>query len=94
MYFQIEIPVAQVAITNRKDKDNCLVSFELKIGNSLVNEGRDNPKCGDLHTVPHKEMKTISCSPAMRGRYVLIQRHSSLVIIEVEVFAAEVKAEE
>ena len=70
------------------------MNFELKIGNSLVNEGRNNPKCGDLHTVPHTEMKTIFCSPAMRGRYVLIQRHDLLAIIKVEFFAAEVEAKE
>ncbi|XP_028398644.1 uncharacterized protein LOC114522210 [Dendronephthya gigantea] len=90
---QMKIPVGRVGIANRKDWTNGLKNFEIKIGDSLENEGRNNPKCGDRHTVPHKEYKIISCSPPLSGRYVVIQGFdsSNLVIIEVEVFAAEVE---
>ena len=87
------IPVAGVGITNRKDWRSGLENFEIKIGNSLENEGRNNPKCGDRHSVPHKESKIISCSPPLSGRYVVLQGFDShpLVVMEVEIFAAEVE---
>ena len=95
--FQIVIPVARVVITNRKvyAEGNGLLDFEIKIGNSLENEGRNNTKCGDRHSVPHAETKEISCSPPLTGRYLVIQSFSSnlLVIIEVEVFAAALQEE-
>jgi hypothetical protein len=89
------IPVAQVAITNRKDSYNGLVDFEIKIGDSLVNEGRDNVKCGGRHAILHGETEIISCSPPLPGRYVVIQSFfvGGLVMTEVEVFAANVVVE-
>jgi hypothetical protein len=61
----------------------------------LENEGRNNTKCGDRHSVPHAEAKEISCSPPLPGRYLVIQSFQSerLVIIEVEVFAAGLQVE-
>ncbi|CAB4041847.1 Hypothetical predicted protein, partial [Paramuricea clavata] len=55
--FQIVIPVARVVITSRKDHSSGLSDFEIKIGNSLENEGRNNTKCGDRHSVPRAEVK-------------------------------------
>ena len=71
------------------------MDFEIKIGNSLENEGRNNTKCGGRHSVPHAEAKEISCSPPLTGRYLVIQSFHSerLVIIEVEVFAAGLQVE-
>ncbi|CAB4002851.1 partial [Paramuricea clavata] len=90
--FQILIPVARVVFTNRKDYPghNGLANFEIKIGNSLENEGRNNPKCGGQHSVPHAETKEISCLPPLIGRYLVVQSFHSqlLLIIEIEVFAA------
>ena len=84
--------MSRVVITNRKDfpENNGLADFEIKIGNSLENEGRNNPKCGDQHSVPPAETKEISCLPPLTGRYLVIQSfHSQLLnVIEVEVFAA------
>ena len=89
------IPVAQVAITSRKDNYNGLLDFEIKIGDSLVNEGRDNAKCGGRLAILHRETEIISCSPPLPGRYVVIQSFSTnpLVMTEVEVFAANVVVE-
>ena len=84
--------MARVVITNRKDylEHNGLADFEIKIGNSLENEGQNNIKCGDRHSVAIAESKEISCTPPLTGRYLVIQSFHSqtLVIIEVEVFAA------
>jgi hypothetical protein len=62
----------------------------------LEKEGRNNPKCGNRHSVPYGESKEISCSPPLTGRYLFIQSFSDsevLVIIEVEVFAAGLQVE-
>jgi hypothetical protein len=93
--FQVIIPVARVGITNRKDYLSGLKSFEIKVGNSLEDEGRANPNCGGRHSVPHKEFKVITCSPPITGRYVVIQGFDShtLVLIEVEVFAAALEVQ-
>jgi hypothetical protein len=71
------------------------LDFEIKIGNSLENEGQNNSKCGDRHSVPLGKTKEISCSPLLTGRYLVIQSFHSirLVIIEVEVFAAGLQEE-
>ena len=93
--FQIEILVARVVITSRNDHSSGLSDFEIKIGNSLENEGRNNTKCGDRHSVPYAAAKEVSCSPPLTGRYLVIQSFYSkeLVIIEVEVFAAGFQVE-
>lgn len=85
-----EIPVARVAITNRADCCGYRLSdFELKIGDSLVDEGLGNPKCGDRHAVPGDgNTETITCSPPLYGRYLLIHSFykNALDICEVEVY--------
>jgi hypothetical protein len=94
--FQVVIPVARIRITNRKDYANGLKSFEIKVGNSLEDEGRANPNCGGRHFVPYKEFKVFTCSPPITGRYVVIQDFDPnlpLVIIEVEVFAAALEVQ-
>jgi hypothetical protein len=71
-----------------------LRDFEIKIGNSLENEGRNNPKCGERQSVPFAGAKIFSCLPSLTGRYVVIQSFQNshpLVIMEVEIFAARLE---
>jgi hypothetical protein len=92
--FQVIIPVARVGVTNRKDWLSGLKDFEIKIGDSLDNEGLGNQKCGERHAVPLQQAKVITCSPPLTGRYVVLQSYQTshkMIIIEVEVFAAEVE---
>ena len=42
------------------------------LGDSLVNDGNDNPKCGDLHSV-EPEIKRKQCDPPLRGKYLNIR---------------------
>lgn len=48
-----------------------LKDFEIRIGNSSENEGNDNDKCGDKHSVRPGEIKTISCN--ITGQYINIR---------------------
>ncbi len=48
-----------------------LKDFEIRIGDSLENEGNDNKKCGDKHSVRPGEIKTVSCNET--GRYINIR---------------------
>lgn len=39
-----------------------LKDFEIRIGNSMENEGNDNNKCGDKYSVRFGDIKIISCN--------------------------------
>ncbi|XP_028400307.1 uncharacterized protein LOC114523545 [Dendronephthya gigantea] len=86
------IPVARVAITNRGD---CcwdrMRDFEIKVGDSLINNGLVNPKCGDRHSIGIGTT-SITCTPIMHGRYLTIQSQISedLNFCEVEVYCSDI----
>lgn len=82
---QLEIPVARVVITNRWDYGwTRLSNFEIRIGNSLDDEGRVNPKCGDTHSIIERGLtKTITCSPRVSGRYLLLNSLLTSVVISI-----------
>ena len=42
-------------------------------GSSLTNNGNINPNCVGLHSLTEGEVKHISCSPPLLGRYVNIR---------------------
>lgn len=48
-----------------------LKDFEIRIGDSLENEGNENKKCGDKHSVNLGEIKTIICN--LTGQYINIR---------------------
>ncbi|XP_064410303.1 uncharacterized protein LOC102349841 [Latimeria chalumnae] len=81
--------ISRVAITNRGD---CcaerLEGAEVRIGNSLDNNGNNNPKCGAVESTSAGSTHTFCCS-GMEGRYVSIVipgRKDILSLCEVEVF--------
>ena len=66
-----EVLVVRVAVTNRGDcSGDRMNNFAVKIGNSLRDNGRENPKCGDNYAVSTGITKTIVCLPPLFGRYV------------------------
>ena len=86
---QHEIPVVRVTITNRQDAFwTRLDNFEIRIGNSLVDEGMVNPKCGEQHSIGRGLTETITCSPPLSGRYLLVDslQNTNLQICELEVY--------
>ncbi|XP_059356788.1 fucolectin-like [Carassius carassius] len=86
--------IYKVTITNRADGYlEQTTGVEIRIGNTLENNGNNNPRCGVTSLVPAGSSVSFSCS-GMKGRYVNmyipnIQQH--LTLCEVEVYGAAKK---
>uniref|UniRef100_A0A8C7DDA1 Fucolectin tachylectin-4 pentraxin-1 domain-containing protein n=1 Tax=Oncorhynchus kisutch TaxID=8019 RepID=A0A8C7DDA1_ONCKI len=81
--------VTAVNITNRDDVPERLDGAEIRIGNSLENNGINNPRCDVISNIPAGKTYTFQCN-AMEGRYVVVvipDRSEWLTLCEVEVFA-------
>ena len=87
--FGEQVPVARVVFT--KEVDCCssnMRDFEIKVGDNPLNNGLENPKCGDRHSAV-AETTNIKCIPIMFGRYLVIQQQlpsTPLAICELEVY--------
>ncbi|XP_026101344.1 fucolectin-5-like [Carassius auratus] len=81
--------IYNVTVTNRDD--NWLdetAGVEIRIGNSLENNGNNNPRCGVTSLAPARSSVSFSCG-GMEGRYVnmyLPKIHAFLTLCEVEVY--------
>ncbi|KAK7125201.1 hypothetical protein R3I94_019289 [Phoxinus phoxinus] len=82
--------VTRVSITNRGD---CCAEringAQIRVGNSLDNNGNNNALAATVVSIPAGETKTFRFNP-IKGRYVNIQipgRNEYLTLCEVEVFA-------
>ncbi|XP_064787338.1 fucolectin-like [Oncorhynchus masou masou] len=81
--------VTAVTITNRDVVPERLDGAEIRIGNSLENNGINNPRCDVISHIPAGETYTFQCN-VMEGRYVVVVnpgRSEWLTLCEVEVFA-------
>ncbi|XP_058623164.1 uncharacterized protein LOC131534346, partial [Onychostoma macrolepis] len=81
--------VNKVVVTNRKD---CCAEqingAEIRIGNSLENNGINNPICAVIPAIPAGESYSYSCD-GMEGRYVIIHISGDMKILtlcEVKVY--------
>ncbi|XP_071379788.1 uncharacterized protein, partial [Centroberyx affinis] len=81
--------VNSVTITNRKDCCHERINgAEIRIGNSLSDNGNGNPRCAVISSIPAGISKTFKCN-GMEGRYVNIVipgRKEYLTLCEVEVY--------
>ncbi|XP_057690742.1 fucolectin-like [Corythoichthys intestinalis] len=81
-----------VTITNRRDCcPNRINGAELRIGDSLDDNGNANPRCTVIVSIPAGATKTFQCN-GMEGRYVNIVipgRREYLTLCEVEVHGEE-----
>ncbi|XP_052458922.1 fucolectin-5-like [Carassius gibelio] len=82
--------IYNVTVTNRDD--NCCPDqtrgVEIRIGNSLENNGNNNPRCGVTSLVPAGSSVSFSCG-GMEGRYVnmyIPNIQMWLTLCEVEVY--------
>uniref|UniRef100_A0A671TX53 Fucolectin tachylectin-4 pentraxin-1 domain-containing protein n=1 Tax=Sparus aurata TaxID=8175 RepID=A0A671TX53_SPAAU len=79
--------VNTVTITNRKDCCHKRINgAEIRIGNSLENNGNANPRCAVINSISAGESKTFECR-GMEGRFVNIVipgRREFLTLCEVE----------
>ncbi|KAM6994422.1 fucolectin-1-like [Tautogolabrus adspersus] len=84
--------VDSVKITNRKDSQYSqrLNGAELRIGDSLENNGNDNPRCAVLENIPAGATVEYQCN-GMDGRYVNVLipgKEEYLTLCEVEVYGS------
>uniref|UniRef100_A0A8C1RV11 Fucolectin tachylectin-4 pentraxin-1 domain-containing protein n=1 Tax=Cyprinus carpio TaxID=7962 RepID=A0A8C1RV11_CYPCA len=81
--------IYNVTITNRGDGWlEQTTGVEIRIGNSLVNDGNNNPRCGVTSLVPAGSTVSFSCG-GMEGRYVnmyIPNIQAYLTLCEVEVY--------
>ncbi|CAL8236017.1 unnamed protein product [Boreogadus saida] len=68
--------VSVIEITNRNIARDRLDGVEIHIGNSLVNNGNDNPRCAIVHDVPDGLTHTVHCW-GMEGMYVNFYKPSN-----------------
>lgn len=81
--------ISAVALTNRGDCcSDGLDGAEIRIGNSLENEGKDNPICDTVSSIPAEQTVYYNCSSLLEGSYVtvVLPREGTLSLCEVEVF--------
>ncbi|XP_050970354.1 uncharacterized protein LOC127167959 [Labeo rohita] len=81
--------IRKVVVTNRNDCcPEQINGAEIRIGNSLENNGNDNPICAVIPAIPAGESYNYSCS-GMEGRYVNLIIPGDMKILtlcEVEVY--------
>ncbi|KAF5900041.1 fucolectin-like, partial [Clarias magur] len=81
-------PIETVVITNRGDCCSTRINgAEIHIGNSLVNNGNNNPRCVVITTIPAGATASYTCN--MFGRYVNIiipNLYQFLTLCEVQIY--------
>ncbi|XP_073529888.1 fucolectin-like [Phyllobates terribilis] len=84
--------ISHINITTRKDCcEERLNGAEILVGDSLANEGHNNPRCAVVTTFPSGGTQTFQCNN-MVGRFVIIilrGRTDYLHLCEVQVFGAD-----
>lgn len=83
--------VSSVVITNTIDSVPVrLNGAEIRIGNSLDNNGNNNPRCAVISSIPPGFSSTFECD-GMEGRYINVVipgRQEYLTLCEVEVYGS------
>ncbi|KAL9962924.1 hypothetical protein ACROYT_G032079 [Oculina patagonica] len=72
--------VEEVKITSGA---NGITNFEIRIGDSLDDEGNSNQQCGGLNTMTSSQVISYHCAPGIRGRYVNIRIAGDNKILEI-----------
>ncbi|XP_020318542.1 macrophage mannose receptor 1 [Oncorhynchus kisutch] len=82
--------VTTVVITNRNSNPERLNGSEIRIGNSLENNGNNNPTCEVISSISAGQNQTFHCKE-MEGQYVSVIIHGNnqiLTLCEVEVYGS------
>uniref|UniRef100_A0A3B1JGW4 Fucolectin tachylectin-4 pentraxin-1 domain-containing protein n=1 Tax=Astyanax mexicanus TaxID=7994 RepID=A0A3B1JGW4_ASTMX len=86
--------ISSVALTNRGDCCSEHVDgAEIRIGDSLENEGKDNPLCTIVSSIPAGQTEHYNCTDLLEGSYVTVVlpgEERTLSLCEVEVFGLPV----
>uniref|UniRef100_A0AAY5ERG3 Fucolectin tachylectin-4 pentraxin-1 domain-containing protein n=1 Tax=Electrophorus electricus TaxID=8005 RepID=A0AAY5ERG3_ELEEL len=76
-----------VALTNQGDCCSyCLNGAEIRIGDSLQNDGKDNPLCATVSSIPPGQTEYFVCTKFLKGRYMtaVLPRVGILSLCEME----------
>uniref|UniRef100_A0A8C4ZB36 Fucolectin tachylectin-4 pentraxin-1 domain-containing protein n=1 Tax=Gadus morhua TaxID=8049 RepID=A0A8C4ZB36_GADMO len=92
-WWRLELPgvyrVSEIQVTNRNDNRKRLDGIEIHIGNSLGNNGNDNPRCAIINDDPGCLTQTVKCW-GMEGRFINFYKSSDqadyLQLCEVKVY--------
>eukprot|EP00795_Rhopilema_esculentum_P004248 gene4248-20439_t len=88
---QQTLPVRSVALQNRRDCCwNRMNPFDVRVGMSLENDGRVNPKCVDGASFIHgNQYLSLECPSIMYGRYVIVlaETRTIMELCELEVYS-------
>uniref|UniRef100_A0A8C8VPF6 F5/8 type C domain-containing protein n=1 Tax=Pelusios castaneus TaxID=367368 RepID=A0A8C8VPF6_9SAUR len=88
--------VSAVIVKNREDCcGERLRGAQIRVGDSLANNGRQNPICGTITDISAGSLSTICCN-GLEGRYVTVTipgRAEYLTLCEVEVYGTQQRAE-
>ncbi|XP_014905342.1 fucolectin-7-like [Poecilia latipinna] len=82
--------VFNINITNRVEVPTRINGAEIRIGDSLDNNGNNNPRCAVISTIAPGFTETFQCN-GMDGRYINVVipgRNEYLTLCEVEVYAS------
>ncbi|XP_051263502.1 fucolectin-7 isoform X1 [Dicentrarchus labrax] len=82
--------VFSVKVTNRDEVEERINGAEIRIGDSLDNNGNNNPRCAVIPSIPAGATAEFQCN-GMDGRYVNIVipgRTEYLTLCEVEVYGS------
>uniref|UniRef100_M4A8A0 Si:ch211-215k15.4 n=1 Tax=Xiphophorus maculatus TaxID=8083 RepID=M4A8A0_XIPMA len=82
--------VFSINISNRVEYPNRINGAEIRVGDSLNNNGNNNPRCAVISTIAAGATETFQCN-GMDGRYVNVVipgRNEYLTLCEVEVYAS------
>ncbi|XP_072000075.1 fucolectin-like [Engystomops pustulosus] len=80
--------ISSIIITNRGNFGKRTKGAEIRIGDSLANNGNDNPRCAVVTSIADGETQTYQCNN-MVGRYVnivLTGKTEFLHLCEVQIF--------
>ncbi|EDO38933.1 predicted protein, partial [Nematostella vectensis] len=83
-------PVSEVFLVNRLSSVDRLYNVEVRVGDSLTDNGNTNPRCGDMFSMATLQKLSIYCKPRKSGRYVnvrLVGASMILTLCEVEVYS-------
>ncbi|XP_076842398.1 uncharacterized protein LOC143486818 isoform X2 [Brachyhypopomus gauderio] len=81
--------VYAVALTNRGDCcSERLDGAQIRVGTYIENEGKENPICAVVTSIPAGQTKLFECQRTLEGRYVtvVLPGNGTLSLCEVEVF--------
>uniref|UniRef100_A0A3Q1HYQ6 Fucolectin tachylectin-4 pentraxin-1 domain-containing protein n=1 Tax=Anabas testudineus TaxID=64144 RepID=A0A3Q1HYQ6_ANATE len=79
--------IATISITNRNELADRINNAEILIGNSLENNGNNNPRCAVISSIPAGGTSSFDCG-GMIGRLVnvFLPVYNPLTICELEVY--------